>query len=521
MTEAKRKNQPLYTILTRHDFTKAEEDDTQQWPTLRTDVEALLNDLTLYLTRAREVEAGVLLYEFICKSGLIKQYSQEMSAADEARIQNIARFFAEIKRVGGATQNQSLQEVVDYIQLLIEAGEDPPSSESDLDLSAVSILTVHKAKGLEFDTVWMVGLADGRFPTRKRSEPLSLPPALVPETVPEGDIHLQEERRLFYVGMTRARRRLYLTGSRDTGGAREKKVSPFVLEALNLPLHAIHAVKSFPLETLRLEGPSKEEAAPPPAEPIPTRLQAAPLSLTYYQMDDYLTCPLKYKYSHILKVPIYQHHTVHYGTTMHQVVAAYLTAKINGQTLPVETLTDLFERRWKGEGFLSRQHEEQRLAEGIEALRRFHEKEEMATHLPAYVEKEFSFLYEAIRINGRWDRIDETDDGGVVIDYKTSEILDQKTAHKKARENRQLTLYAWAYRERFGHLPHQTELRFLTSGWVGVAVQGEKEIGKLQEKISEVVTGLTNEDFSARPTYMACQYCAYQEICPFTASGAP
>src|SRR5262249_27588970 len=75
----------------------------------------------------------------------------------------------------------------------------------------------------------------GRFPTVGRREPLALPLALVNETLPEGDYQLQEERRLFYVGMTRARDELVLTHAADYGGQRARRGSPFLLEAPDLP----------------------------------------------------------------------------------------------------------------------------------------------------------------------------------------------------------------------------------------------------------------------------------------------
>src|SRR5205814_389241 len=100
---------------------------------------------------------------------------------------------------------------------------------------AVRVLTVHKAKGLEFPVVFLVTLVQDKFPLRGRKDALELPVELIKEALPSGDFHKQEERRLFYVGMTRAMRELWLTSARDYGGTRERKVSQFVLEALDLP----------------------------------------------------------------------------------------------------------------------------------------------------------------------------------------------------------------------------------------------------------------------------------------------
>src|SRR4029077_4502585 len=124
---------------------------------------------------------------------------------------------------------------VQYLDLLLDAGDDPPAAEFEAEADAVHILTIHKAKGSEFPVVFMVGLVSDRFPSRARGDPIPLPDALMKDLLPTGDFHVQEERRLFYVGMTRAKRDLYLTSARDYGGARPRKVSRFVLEALDLP----------------------------------------------------------------------------------------------------------------------------------------------------------------------------------------------------------------------------------------------------------------------------------------------
>ncbi len=292
-----------------------------------------------------------------------------------------------------------------HLQTLIQAGDDPPTADIDPDADAVAVMTVHKAKGLEFPVVYLPGLVTGRFPAIGRREPLALPLELVNETLPEGDYQLQEERRLFYVGMTRARDELILSHAADYGGQRARRVSPFVMEALDLPVAAgaagAGAKATSPLERLV----AHERPEPSPA--APRARGDEPLMLSFYAIDDYLTCPQKYKYAHLLRVPLAPHHSIIYGSALHAAVAEFHRRHARGDVMSDEALYAAFEAAWKSDGFLSREHEEARLAAGREALRRFRE-EQLAPGavLPAYVEREFSFQLDGDRVRGRYDRVD-------------------------------------------------------------------------------------------------------------------
>src|SRR5207237_6894121 len=110
-----------------------------------------------------------------------------------------------------ALKYENVREFVKHLDDLIDASEDPAVAEADVETPAVRVLTVHKAKGLEFPVVFLVHLVQGKFPVQKRRDALELPVELIKDLLPTGDFHAQEERRLFYVGMTRERRELFLT----------------------------------------------------------------------------------------------------------------------------------------------------------------------------------------------------------------------------------------------------------------------------------------------------------------------
>jgi len=472
----------------------------------------LMGDIEKYSEMALNETVGRVLYSFLTDTGYLTRLSEENSAIAVEKVQNIAKFFEITQHMEATLSVKKVAAFVEYLNILMEAGDNPGTAETDVEADWVQVLTVHKAKGLEFPVVFMVGLVSERFPRKGRSEEIPLPDTLIKDMLPSGDFHLQEERRLFYVGMTRAMNELYLTSASDYGGVRAKKLSQFVLEALDMPKAQTAAVKTKPMEAIkRFASVEQTEQGLPP---IPND---AALSLSYYQIDDYTTCPLKYKYVHILKVPLLPHHTIMYGKAMHDVISTYFRRKAEGKTPGVDELMRIFHASWRSAGFVTKEHELQRYEAGKEAIKKFYEGQEKDGIRPAAIEREFLVDLGANRLKGRWDLIEERKDGPYIIDFKTSDVREEKAAQKKAKESIQLMLYALAYRENFKKLPAGCELHFVESGLVGKAVFEEKHIEKALNMIDEVAKGIRARDYTAKPDYRNCDYCAFNNICPATA----
>src|SRR5207302_1349500 len=113
--------------------------------------------------------------QYLADSGWLARMSQAATARDEAEVQNISKFFRRIQDAGRVLRYDNVREFVAYLDALIDAGDDPAVTEADTETPAVRILTVHKAKGLEFAVVFMVGLAQNKFPWPRRREALELP----------------------------------------------------------------------------------------------------------------------------------------------------------------------------------------------------------------------------------------------------------------------------------------------------------------------------------------------------------
>jgi DNA helicase-2/ATP-dependent DNA helicase PcrA len=544
VTSARRRNRTVFEVL---DELQRQPGILRLSPDTRAVATRLVDDLKRYIELAHERPAGEVLYAFLRDSGWLKRLAETDAVANEEALSNIARFFDIIRAQSALLADDRAVFVARHLQTLIQAGDDPPTADIDPEANAVAVMTVHKAKGLEFPVVYLPGLITGRFPAIGRREPLALPLELVNETLPEGDYQLQEERRLFYVGMTRARDELILSHAADYGGQRARRVSPFVLEALDLPVAAgtagAGAKTSSPIEKLAV----LERTEPAPA---PRRARDdEPLWLSFYAIDDYLTCPLKYKYGHVLRVPLAPHHSMIYGSALHAAVSEFHKRHARGDVMTEEQLFASFQSAWTNDGFLSREHEEARLEAGRQALRRFRDEQlRPGAVIPAWVEREFSFFLDGDKVRGRFDRVDITprdpdepvpvmaDDGDpasgadvieptldffpervVITDYKSSDVRDPAKARQRARDSLQLTIYAMAYEAMTGRLPDAVALHFLDSGLVGSAPVNRKRVEKARETIRGAAAGIRARQFDARPDYLSCSFCAFREICPSSA----
>jgi len=146
--------------------------------------------------------------------------------ADQPYLRRLAQFIREWLPKSATSR---LPEFVEYLDYFEQAGGQINLEQESGD--AVRLMTVHAAKGLEFDHVFVLRLTHRGFPMAPRAPVLEFPEALMKEELPRGDFHIQEERRLFYVAITRARERLTLT----TVVHKRSRPSVFLEDILSAP----------------------------------------------------------------------------------------------------------------------------------------------------------------------------------------------------------------------------------------------------------------------------------------------
>jgi DNA helicase-2/ATP-dependent DNA helicase PcrA len=476
-------------------------------------VARLLASIDQHRGMSAERTTGELLYHFITSSGWLGRLAAEARQSGDERLANVARFFEIVRRQSSLLRDDRLPFLVAQLDTLIEAGDDPSTADVAADEGdAVHVLTYHRAKGLEFPTVIMLGLVDDRFPTRSRGDLLPFPTELIRETPPEGDHHLSEERRLFYVGMTRAKEELVLSWARDYGGRTARRMSQFVLEALDLPpATPVEAVRPSVAERLaRNQHPVRQ-----PTTAAPPSLADKPLTLSYGQVSDYLECPAKYRFGHLIRIPTAVSHQMVYGRALHAAVRAFHRRQMADQPMSLSELHAELDAAWESSGFLTRQHEEARKAAAREALQRFWTAQQADPVTPTAVELEFAVPFGRDRVRGRYDRVDTDASGRVtIVDYKSSDVRDAATAARRARESLQLAIYASAWEAQHGRAPDDLTLHFLESGIEGHSTATPKRLAAAAQQVATAAEGIRAGRFEATPSPTRCGYCPFREICP-------
>lgn len=465
-----------------------------------------------------------LFLRFVYDAGILKNLDRDK---DQEQFSYLNQFYKKIKKVEEAEPDLRLKDFVFVMDMELEAGETGSLHLEFDDAEVVKIMTVHSAKGLEFKYVFLVNLVDKRFPTIKRGESIPLPEALLKEKVPENkNAHLEEERRLFYVALTRAKDGLYLLSSRDCGLKTEKKPSIFIsetgLESLRLErgeedLRLLKDLKA--LEEGKLEGEKT------------ILIKELPSYFSFSQLAAYETCPLQYKFAYILNVPTPPDKQVFiYGSLVHNVLYEFLLPlaegdnrlqtslfrekKLDEKLLSEERLLSIYKDSWQADGYDSKKDREAYYQRGLDEIKAFR-KNLLELGLPRilFLEKKFSFKFGGEVIKGAIDRVDRLPDGTLeVIDYKTGESKKTKS-ELKFKNRAQLILYKLFLEDYLKIKVSKLSFYYLKDNIKLTLEPDEKEIEKAKAHFLEQMENIKTLNFPPKPEERNCHNCDFSSIC--------
>ncbi len=442
----------------------------------------------------------------------------------------IARFRKFVQEWEPKSETQKLAEFVEYLDLYEQAGGQI-NLEEETGQDAVQLMTVHAAKGLEFDHVFILKLTQGNFPKRARPAMLEFPDELMKEERPRGDFHVQEERRLFYVALTRARARLTLTAIVDN---KRNKPSPFLDDVLEDPVIARRDIERLaPKEAAGQKGAAAGDAA---ADSAQTDLFAGeratarvfsqihrwaeeyrppisePLALSASAIDSYNSCPQKYLFNNVWGLREGPHAAMSFGNTMHTTIKHFVAELRGGRKLPFEEVVAIFEREWNSAGYEDDYQREEYKKDGLEQLRALHTFLMEAEQEVHDQEKPFELQIDGgILLTGRMDQINRIGAGQFeIVDYKTGRP--KSTDH--ARKDLQLSIYALAARDVLELNAMRLVFHNLSDNSRVETTRDDKLFKKVLEKINETAADIRAGNFEANVNLFYCKSCEFRPICP-------
>ncbi|HUJ30931.1 MAG TPA: ATP-dependent DNA helicase [Candidatus Acidoferrum sp.] len=493
------------------------DENQQQFPRLKE-----LGDLLQRLRQsARRKTAVELLDELIAALEIAPLPSE----ADRYYIDRFARFIQEWQRKNDPNR---LRDFLEYLYYFGEARgditlEDHPAED------AVELMTVHAAKGLEFPHVFVLRLSRNEFPSSQRRPFFEFPADLMKEERPEGDFHIQEERRLFYVALTRARMRLTLSAVIN----KRKRQSQFLEDCLES--QKARNPDTQQLSPKVLVPPAEESAGPAPDSADPSYLfsglredtraysrvalwakafhppRPEPLQLSASSISAYRSCPMKYMFQYLWSIRGGPHAQATFGSVMHTTVKEFVADLRERRKVPFEDVLAIYGREWSSAGFPDAYHEEEYRKAGREQLEAFYRTYSAAPADVVHQEKRFELpLKHEIIVTGRIDQVNRIGKNEYeIVDYKTGRPKDPK----KAADDLQLGIYALAAREILELEPSRLIFYNLMTNSAVATTRDAKALAAVKQTINEVADSIRARDFPPNPGY-GCGTCDYKPLCP-------
>jgi DNA helicase II / ATP-dependent DNA helicase PcrA len=456
---------------------------------------ALASLLRALAALAASVDVRELFFELMEKTGYLQALEINLEPSEAARATaNVSRFAELIAEFCETSADRSLEAYMHHLDLVLLSGEDEESAPVDGFVDAIQVMTIHQAKGLEFDAVFVPGLVEGRLPQTGRSPRFELPPAVLEPLVRGREDVVAEERRLLYVAMTRARRHLYLTRASHYDGGRRWRDSRFLAEVRSAGTRNVTE-----LEVAAIERP------PPRPSPVP---REGHVVLSYSAIAAYRDCPRQYWYRYEQRLPAVQSAEAVQGVVLHEVLRRAGEARQRSEKVSAALLSSLHDEVWAETDFPDSRRAPTFKRNGADQLEAYR-KGGGFDGTPEYLEQPFSVEVDGWTLRGVIDRVDRTESGRRILDYKSGRPV------TRAKRDLQVALYALGAAAALGVGPEGLELDvvYLASGETVQLDRTDALVAEAKKQGAEAVEGVRAGRFEAKPDRRRCRLCPYRLAC--------
>jgi DNA helicase-2/ATP-dependent DNA helicase PcrA len=451
------------------------------------------------------------------------EIAQRASGPDRKYVQRLAEFVTEWEAKSETRQLAEFLEYLDYYQqanCVISLNDDEAPGD------AVQLMTVHGAKGLEFPQVFVLRVNSRAFPVSDRKPLFEFPLELMKEELPEGDYHTQEERRLFYVALTRAEERLTLTTIAEKKGKVPLFIEDILMDPTTKRRDVIQLAPRVAVAGGQEQGlPAKESESQlfPASGPARIFSQAAkwaetycpeipePLKLSPSSVMGYRSCPQQFLFQKLWSIEGQARATLTFGRVVHSTIRRAMTEMKKGNLLRFEEVQRIYENEWSALGFEDDYQEQEYQKDGLEQLRTFHAV--VLKALPEILEQEKGFeldLENNVIVKGRIDQINSLGRKDVeIVDYKTG----KPRKDSEAKKDLQLSIYAIAVKEILELNPVRLVFHYLQNNERQETTRDAKQLAEAQAIVQEAAAEIRAGEFTAKPGFH-CRGCSYKPICP-------
>ncbi len=422
----------------------------------------------------------------------------------------------EAKKVNRSTE---LEELVEYLGYFREAGGVIPMQGNDKE-DAVRLMTVHSAKGLEFPYVFILRANASSFPAQYKETLVAFPRELRDaDSITEADdqtLHKQEERRLFYVAMTRARDVLRIY-SRQGKGAKNKNPDGLMRELIEnrrlspwlraVPVSGAQSKLQLFAQSANID-PAESRTNVWLELPVLAGLHSR---LSASAVDTFERCGLQFKLERDWKISAKPAAAMQFGAAIHRVLKTYFDSLKAGRAKADEELIAQFRDDLAAAGIHEPYQHELYEEQGIAQLRDFLTSVRL---FPAervlHTEQSFEIRLGEITVVGRIDRIDAGPESMVsVVDYKTGKPRDQEDAD----DSLQLSLYAMAARQKWGYEVGSLIFHNLDGNVQVMTTRSDADLLATRGRVEDAAKKIAEGKFDAKPG-LHCNFCAYRSLCP-------